>query len=143
MNMATTHPVAPEEIMALVDGELPADHAQAITTHLDHCAECAEIAEQMRATSQDLSRWAIEDAPQGWDESMQKRAEEAASEGKPRKPAKTTDVLELARVVARRSWRAGVGADSPLDSNEQGASCFHAIHDAATGASSHGFGGSQ
>jgi len=107
MNMATTHPVAPEDIMALVDGELPADQAQAITTHLDHCAGCAEIAEQMRATSLELAAWAVEDAPQGWEETVQKLAEQAASEGTPRKPAKT----------ARPSfwnWRAlsiaGVGA---------------------------------
>lgn len=61
--IGTTHPFAPEEIMAYVDGELPAADMRAITSHLSECAECAELAEQFRSTSQALLDWPVENAP--------------------------------------------------------------------------------
>ncbi len=59
----TSHPVAPEEIMALLDGELTAAEAHAISAHLAACAECADLAEQFRGTSQWLSHWEVEAVP--------------------------------------------------------------------------------
>jgi hypothetical protein len=55
----TTHPVAPEEIMALLDGELPADQAQSASAHLEGCPECRELAASLRGTSQLLSNWTV------------------------------------------------------------------------------------
>src|SRR6266853_1575613 len=40
----TTHRFAPEELMALLDGELSADRAQSVSTHMGQCAECSEFA---------------------------------------------------------------------------------------------------
>jgi hypothetical protein len=59
----TTHPVAPEEVMALVDGELSAERMQSISAHLDQCAECQEVQATIRATSHKLAGWKV-DAPQ-------------------------------------------------------------------------------
>jgi uncharacterized protein DUF4349/putative zinc finger protein len=59
----TVHPVAPEEVMAFLDGELSAAEAQAVSTHLDLCAECGALAEQFRSTSQSLSSWKVEAVP--------------------------------------------------------------------------------
>ena len=59
----TTHPVAPEEVMAFLDGELSAAGGQAVSAHLEDCAACSELAEQLRGTSNSLSRWKIESAP--------------------------------------------------------------------------------
>jgi predicted phage tail protein len=56
----TAHPVAPEDVMALLDGELSAAEAQAVSAHLDRCAECSALAEQLRTTSLSLSRWNVE-----------------------------------------------------------------------------------
>ncbi len=56
MNTAT-HEIAPEEIMAHHDGELPADRAEAISAHLENCIECRDLAESLRATSQWLASW--------------------------------------------------------------------------------------
>jgi hypothetical protein len=62
--MTTTgHSVAPEEIMAFLDGELSAVEAQTVSAHLKDCAQCAMVAEQFRATSEMLSRWDVESAP--------------------------------------------------------------------------------
>jgi hypothetical protein len=57
-----THPVAPEEVMALLDGELSAERAQALSAHIDQCPECREVQATIRATSQKLAAWNV-DAP--------------------------------------------------------------------------------
>ena len=57
------HPVVPERIMALFDGELSAVEARNVATHLDTCAECARLAERLRSTSQQLSAWKVPDIP--------------------------------------------------------------------------------
>jgi hypothetical protein len=49
--------------MALLDGELPAAEARVVATHLDACPECAQIAERLRGTSQQLSAWKVPDIP--------------------------------------------------------------------------------
>src|SRR5258708_39648888 len=55
----TTHCVAPEDIMAFLDGELSASEARAVSAHVKDCAQCAMVAEQFRATSRLLSRWDV------------------------------------------------------------------------------------
>jgi anti-sigma factor RsiW len=74
----TTHSVAPEEIMALLDGELSAVEAQAVSAHLKDCAQCAMVAEQFRATSRMLSRWDVETVPAALEDSVRKHAAKAA-----------------------------------------------------------------
>jgi hypothetical protein len=56
----TTHPFAPEEIMAFVDGELSADRAQSVSAHIEQCAECHEAAAAFRNTSRSLSQWQVD-----------------------------------------------------------------------------------
>jgi hypothetical protein len=62
MNSAT-HPISPEEVMALLDGELSADETQTIQDHVESCVECASLAEQFRETSQMLALWNVEPVP--------------------------------------------------------------------------------
>jgi hypothetical protein len=59
----TTHPFAPEEIMALLDGELPADRAQVLSAHIEKCAACQDVKETIRSSSQKIAAWKV-DAPQ-------------------------------------------------------------------------------
>ena len=59
----TTHPVEPEKVMAFLDGELSGADAQDVSNHVDHCAECAHLAEQLRTTSQSLSAWKVRAIP--------------------------------------------------------------------------------
>ena len=66
----TAHSVAPEDIMALLDGELSASEERAVSAHLKDCAQCAMVAEQFRATSQMLSRWDVGAAPAVLEESV-------------------------------------------------------------------------
>jgi hypothetical protein len=77
--MTTTHTVAPEEIMAFLDGELSASEARTVSAHLKDCAQCATIAEQFRSTSKMLSRWEVEAAPAALEDSVKKLAAKAGA----------------------------------------------------------------
>src|SRR5260370_21223933 len=51
------HPIAPEELMAYLDGELTANRATATAAHLGECAECQSIVAVFRGVSQILKTW--------------------------------------------------------------------------------------
>jgi hypothetical protein len=62
--MSTTpHPLAPEEIMAHLDGELSPARAQSVSTHIESCAICQELVTSLRNTSSSLSHWTIGSVP--------------------------------------------------------------------------------
>ena len=52
----------PLDLMAYLDGELPADQAVEAAAHLDQCAECRALAADFRNVSQSLAAWEIEPA---------------------------------------------------------------------------------
>src|SRR5882762_9331316 len=60
----TTHPFAPEEIMAFIDGELSADRAQSLSAHIDQCAECTVLATELRGLSRQMASWEVEIVPE-------------------------------------------------------------------------------
>jgi hypothetical protein len=64
----TTHPVAPEEIMALLDGELSPARAQLVSAHVRSCADCQNVKESFDGTSRKLTSWTI-GRPKDLDES--------------------------------------------------------------------------
>jgi anti-sigma factor RsiW len=80
--IAATHPVAPEDVMALLDGELSSAEAQTVSTHLDHCAKCTELAGQLRSTSQSLAAWTVSPVPLKVDDAVKEMAENASSKRK-------------------------------------------------------------
>jgi hypothetical protein len=59
----TAHPVAPEEVMAFLDGELSAAEARTVSTHIEHCADCAKMFEQFQSVSQSLAEWKVDPVP--------------------------------------------------------------------------------
>lgn len=60
---SATHPVAPEELMALLDGELSADRAPSVSAHAESCTYCQEVLTSLRSTSQLLTSWTVGEAP--------------------------------------------------------------------------------
>ena len=64
------HIVQPEKVMALLDGELSAMDGQAVSEHVDHCSECARLAEHLRSTSRSLSRWNVRTIPTKLEDSI-------------------------------------------------------------------------
>ena len=58
-----THPVAPEEIMALLDGELPFERAQAVSVHTESCASCQQVFASLLRTANSLTSWTVSQVP--------------------------------------------------------------------------------
>jgi anti-sigma factor RsiW len=54
------HSIDPEELMAYLDGELPAGRAATTAAHLGECAECQSLVAELRVVSQDLRTWRVD-----------------------------------------------------------------------------------
>jgi anti-sigma factor RsiW len=62
------HPVAPEEIMAHLDGELSTEREQPVSTHIESCASCQELVNSLRSTAHSLSHWTVRTPATSFDE---------------------------------------------------------------------------
>src|SRR5260370_16411516 len=96
------HPIAPEELMAYLDGELTANRATATAAHLGECAECQSIVAGFRGVSQILKTW------------------KATPPGSEMPPVITTALAESrpepkSVSPAHRKWREIFGPRSPTD----------------------------
>jgi hypothetical protein len=60
--MPDNHPIAQEELMAYLDGELSPDRAATAASHLDHCRECQDVAADLQGVSRRLMAWPVEAA---------------------------------------------------------------------------------
>ncbi len=58
--MPSNHPIEQEELMAYLDGELPADRASSASAHLERCRECQELAADFQSLSRRLMAWDVE-----------------------------------------------------------------------------------
>ena len=54
------HPIEQEELMAYLDGELPADRATEALSHLELCPVCQTVAADFRGVSRELMAWEVE-----------------------------------------------------------------------------------
>src|SRR5688572_27994945 len=64
--MTGTHPVTQEEVMAWLDGELPAPRAADVATHVTSCADCDALAADLRSVSRRVEAWTVEPPPAAW-----------------------------------------------------------------------------
>ena len=60
---SNVHFAAPEEIMAFLDGELSAEHAQSVSAHIATCTQCRQVADTIRSSSNALSDWTVPAPP--------------------------------------------------------------------------------
>jgi hypothetical protein len=56
----TNHSIQQEELMAYLDGVVPADRAGAAARHLEHCRECQGLAADLQSVSRRLMEWQVE-----------------------------------------------------------------------------------
>jgi predicted phage tail protein len=106
----TTHPVAPEEVMAFLDGELAAEDAQAVSIHLEHCVECTALAEQFRGTSQSLSSWKVPAVPA----TLEKSAADFAAKAHSGLKIGKANIFIRASFWTWKQWAAGLGATAAV-----------------------------
>ena len=60
---ATAHALAPEEVMAFLDGEISADRRESVSAHINECAECQGVRNALSSTIQSVSTWKVADVP--------------------------------------------------------------------------------
>ena len=53
------HPIAQEELMAYLDGELSPGQAETAADHLEHCRECQDVAADLQGVSRRLREWTV------------------------------------------------------------------------------------
>jgi hypothetical protein len=95
---ATTHPFAPEEIMAHLDGELLPAQSQSVSAHIKSCAACQELVTSLRSTSSSLSSWTVSSAPTASETNQLSAARDAAS-------AQSYSSDRILHPRPRRHWR--------------------------------------
>src|SRR5882724_5816862 len=88
----TNHPLEQEELMAYLDGELPADRAATAAAHLERCGDCQSVAADFQGVSRRLMAWQIESEGPGVGERLATALDERARQPK-----------------AARTWRALLG----------------------------------
>ena len=106
----TTHSVVPEEIMAFLDGELSEADAQAVSSHLQQCAQCDAIAEKIRGTCHSLTQWSVPAAPKTLEESVKGFADKNFSGEK----IGEADFFVRASFWTWKQWTLGLGATAAL-----------------------------
>jgi hypothetical protein len=80
--ITSTHTVAPEGVMAFLDGELSSAEAQAVSEHVRRCTECAGLAKQFRGTSSSLSQWSVPVVPRKVEDIVKELTSKKSSGGK-------------------------------------------------------------
>ena len=83
---ATTQHIAPEDIMALQDGELAAAEARAVAEHMETCVECGAIAVQFRETSRALAAWAVPSLPEALETVIREKSAKRIAQGEAKIP---------------------------------------------------------
>jgi hypothetical protein len=106
------HPVAPEEIMAHLDGELSAERAPSVAQHIEACADCREIRASLRNASQSLSNWSVAPAPA--DASFEDFVASSARENSLGSSGSEARIFRFARPWTRKQLVAGLAALSLL-----------------------------
>ena len=102
----SNHPIEQEELMAYLDGELATSRAVAAAAHLEHCAECQELAGDLRKLSQEMMAWEVEELESAEGTPI---AIKAALQDRPGKPRKIKTRLGWRILLTRRGlvWAGG------------------------------------
>jgi hypothetical protein len=130
--MTSPHTFDREEVMAYLDGELPAPQAASVRAHLERCESCRAFAQELRAVSSSLSEWQVEAAPSVLDVSVRSALDAAPLSGRvdatrePRSPWYAWFALPMVRlagaaaavvIVALITWRVAPPPVEPQSSS--------------------------
>jgi hypothetical protein len=107
--MTTTHPFAPEEMMAICDGELSAAEARELEAHVQQCAECGNQVEQLREVSETMAGWHAPELSKKAERTIREQARRMTYGGKTAKRAS-----QLGRARRRWAWWAMGGAGAAV-----------------------------
>jgi len=101
--MSTTqHPFAPEEIMAHLDGELPAERAHTVSTHIETCPDCRNLLQEFQQTKYNVTMWQVASLPAAIEDRVQSAAAKFPA-------ASDTSSPEIFRRLRLWSWKRRLG----------------------------------
>ena len=106
----STHPIAPEEVMAFLDGELAESSAQVVSSHLRQCAECNAMVERFRGTSRSLAQWSVPAVSKAIEESVKESADKKGPSGEIGAP----NIFIRASFWTRKQWTVGIAATAAV-----------------------------
>lgn len=86
------HPVAQEELMAYLDGELPASRAAEVAAHVEQCLECHALVSDLGSVSERLVEWQIEPASEQLTQGITAAAETRFAKGSKTEAAKLDSI---------------------------------------------------
>ena len=101
-----THPVAPEEVMAFVDGELTGVANEFVAGHVAGCEECQKAVAGFRQSSQALRGWKVPAVPP----ELENRIDELAFKGKLPREASSPKFFARVRYWNWKQWTLGLSA---------------------------------
>ncbi|HXJ06185.1 MAG TPA: DUF4349 domain-containing protein [Candidatus Acidoferrum sp.] len=105
--MSTTiHPFGPEEIMALLDGELSADRFHTLSAHLENCPDCRSFFQELRQTKCKVAMWQVASLSPTVETRIQSAAAKVCS------PSATagSDIPRRRSSWSRKHWIGGLAA---------------------------------
>jgi len=102
----TTHPVAPEEVMALLDGELQTERKESVARHVEQCPECAALATQFRDVCRTLNEWKVTPISQKLQVNILESAQRRSSDGRIGGPS----LFLRLNLWDRKQWSVGLVA---------------------------------
>ena len=109
--MSTTpHPIAPEEIMAHLDGELSVDRAQSVSAHLESCADCRNLFQEFQQTKYNVAMWRVASLPA----TIENRTESAAAKVFASSATSIPQIFRRVSLWRRNYWIAGLAAAAIL-----------------------------
>jgi hypothetical protein len=102
----TPHPIAPEEIMALLDGELAAGRAHAASAHLENCADCRALLQDFQRTKYNVAMWQVASLSPAVETRVQSTAAKLAA------PSSiiSSDIPRRRSLWSRKHWLGGLAA---------------------------------
>lgn len=106
----STHPIAPEEVMAFLDKELSDAEAREVSSHLERCAECRVIAEKLRGTSRSISEWSVPAVPRTVEDTVKELASKKGSGGK----IGRAGIFVRASFWSWKQWTVGIGTTAAV-----------------------------
>ncbi len=102
------HPIEQEELMAYLDGELAANRAVAAAAHLEHCAECQELAADLEKVSQQMMAWEVEESSSEIPDEIVAALEKRKKEPK-RRASTNVWSWNMLSTPRRLAWIGGIG----------------------------------
>lgn len=102
----TSHPLAPEEIMALLDGELDAERVHAASVHIENCADCRALLQDFQQTKHNVAMWQVASLSSAVESHIQSAAAKLVA------PSATTssDIPRRRSLWSRNHWLGGLAA---------------------------------